>query len=195
MKGAMEPGEPQAKATNFNSVATTLRRLLDEVTFRALVSALSRETAALIEQPKLPMTWIPTRQFVELLETAGRVAFAGDEKRVEEMGCQSVGGDMRTVYRVFIRLMSPQFVMQRAAKLWSTYTRNNGTMRAVAVDAHTADVYYEGLNAQAVSPIYWAFQRGAVRAVGEATGIKNVRVETRAGGGRARDCTMRVTWT
>ena len=34
----MEPGEPQAKATNFNSVATTLRRLLDEVTFRAHIA-------------------------------------------------------------------------------------------------------------------------------------------------------------
>jgi hypothetical protein len=190
----MEPGEPQAKATNFNSMAATLRRLLDEATFGAVVSALSAETAALIERPKLAITWIPTRQFVELLETAGRVAFAGDEKRVEEMGRQSVGGDMRTVYRVFIRLLSPLFVMERAAKLWGTYTRNNGTMRAVSVDEHTADVYYEGLSEQVVSPIYWAFQRGAVRAVGEATGIKDVRVEMRAGGGRSRDCTLRVTW-
>jgi hypothetical protein len=188
-------GEPQAKATNFNSMAATLRRLLDETTWGHLVEQLTPETARLIDQPRLTMSWVPTRHFVELLETAGRVAFAEDEARIEEMARQSVGGDMRTVYRVFIRILSPHYVMERAARLWSTYTHNNGTMRAVAVGERAAEVHYEGLAATAVSPTYWAFQRGAVRAVAEATGIKDIRVATVSGGGHARDCTLRVSWS
>jgi hypothetical protein len=190
-----ESGEPQAKATNFNSMALSLRKMLDADSFARVVASLSPATRQMVETPKLPMSWIPTRAFMELLDAAGRIGFAGDEARVEEMARRAVGGDMRTVYKMFIRMFSPQFVMERAAKLWGTYTRNNGTMRAVAAGERAADVHYNGLSPVVANPTYWAFQRGAVRAVGEATGIKNVRVETVSGGGRSGDCVLRVSWS
>jgi hypothetical protein len=187
-------GEPQSKANNFNSCIATLRRLLGDEPFARVVGELPPETRAIVEKPPLATTWIPTRHLAAVIQTVGGGVFANDEARIVEWARKAVGSDLRTVYKVFIRFMSPAFVIERAARIWTTYTHDNGTMRAAVVDGHTCEVYYNDLSATVVSPLYWAWQRGTIHAAADATGVKDVRVETVSGGGHGRDCVLRVRW-
>jgi hypothetical protein len=187
-------GEPQTKANNFNTCVGTLRRLVGDDAFARVVAALPSETRAVVQKPPLATTWVPTRHFAAVIETAGRELFGGDEERVVDWSRQAVRSDLRTVYKMFIRFLSPAFIVERAARLWTTYTLDNGTMRAAVVGERMCEVYYEGLGADVVSPLYWAWQRGTIHAAADATGVKDVRTEAVRGGGRTRDLVLRVSW-
>ena len=102
-------------------------------------------------------------------------AFGDDERKFEEWGRLAMLVDLRTIYKMFIRFLSPQFVIERGAKLWETYARNQGSVRAVADGPSAAIVTYEGLPPELVSPLFWAYQRGVLLGVMEATGMKQMR--------------------
>jgi hypothetical protein len=186
--------EPQSKANNFNTCVATLRRLVGDERFAQVVAALPPETQALVHKPPLTTTWVPTRNFAAVIETAGRELFASDETKIVDWARRAVASDLRTVYRFFIRFLSPSFVIERAARVWSTYTHDNGTMRAAVVGERTCEVYYQGLAAEVVSPLYWAWQRGSILAAADASGVTEARAETKTGGGHERDCVLRITW-
>jgi hypothetical protein len=120
--------------------------------------------------------------------------FFGDERKYEEWGRQAILVDLRTIYKMFIRFLSPQFVIDRGAKLWQTYTRNQGSVRAEADGAAAAQVTYEGLPRELVSPEFWAYQRGVLLGILEATGMKQIAVETLAGGAFDDGARFRVSW-
>jgi hypothetical protein len=187
-------GEPRSKANNFNTCVATLLRLVGDERFAQVVAKLAPETQAIVHRPPLATTWIATRHFAAVIETAGRELFGSDEAKIVDWARQAVGSDLRTIYRFFIRFMSPSFVIERAARVWSTYTQDNGTMRAVVVGDRICEVYYQGLGAEFVSPLYWAWQRGSILAAADATGVRNARAETLSGGGHERDCVLRISW-
>lgn len=187
--------EPEGKGSGFIGLLNTLRAMVPEDAYARLVRSVPEDTAELMRKPPLPVAWIPSRHFYEVLEAAARQIFGGDESQVSEVGRRALHADLKGVYRMFVRLLSPGWVIERGTRLWETYSRNNGRLRAVSVDDHTCDVVYEDLPAKFMTPAYWAYQRGCVRAAIEVTGMKNVAVETRAGGGRENHCTLRVRWS
>ena len=186
--------EPESKGSGFSSAVSVLRKMTAPEAFEQMVATLPPETAELVRRPPLPVAWISSYHFQTLLTAVVRDLFGGDEKKLEDWGRQSLLADMRGIYKMFIRFLSPQFVIERGAKLWDTYTRNQGTARATAVGTAAADVFYTGLPADLCSPAFWAYQRGAVKGVMEATGYKTVTVETLDGGGSAGHATLRISW-
>src|SRR5262245_26212488 len=135
----------EGKAQGFNSTVVALRELCSPEQFGQIVSALSPETRALVERPALPLEWLPDRHFTELIATAERLILRGDEAAFEKLGAESLKRDISTVYRVFIRIASPQYVISRAAQIWSTYARNGGTLTATPIGDRSVDVRYEGV--------------------------------------------------
>jgi hypothetical protein len=140
------------------------------------------------------VAWIAVHHFPELSRAVRTHAFGGDEKKFEEWGRQAILMDLRGIYKMFIRFLSPQFVIERGAKLWQTYTRNQGSVRAVAEGPAAALVQYDGLPHELVSPEFWAYQRGAILGVMEATGMKQIGIETLAGGATSTSARFRVSW-
>ena len=102
-----------------------------------------------------------------------------------DWGRQALKNDLRTIYKMFIRFLSPMYVIERGPRLWQTYARNSGDLTAVVVDEQTCDVLYAGMPELLRWDGYWAYQRGALRGVMEATGLKAISVETLDGGGAA----------
>jgi hypothetical protein len=184
----------ELKGTGFASATAALREVAGEISFARMVATLPPATQALVYKPPLPMTWVEAIRFAELLQAAGRELLGGDERRAQAAARLAMGNDLRGVYKIFIRLLSPTYVISRGAKMWETYARNNGTMRSVPIGERGAEVHYDGIAPELSFPMYWAWQRGVLQAVGEATGIKNVRVETVSGGGHLGQCVLRATW-
>jgi hypothetical protein len=186
--------EPESKGSGFGSAVAALRKMVPADAFERMVATLPPETADLVRHPPLPVAWISTHHFRALITATAQQLFGGDEKKLEEWGRQALLSDLRGIYKMFIRFLSPQFVIERGAKLWDTYSRNMGTARATAAGDAVAEVVYSGLPVDIVSPAYWAYQRGAMKGVMEATGYKTVGIETVEGGGNMGHAKFRVSW-
>lgn len=186
--------EPESKGSGFASAVAILRKSVPPEVLERVVAALSAETAELVRRPPLPVAWIPVGHFPELIGAVRKHAFGDDERKYEEWGRLALLSDLRTVYKVFIRFLSPQFVIERGTKLWETYARNQGSVRSVADGATAAIVTYEGLPPTLVSPLFWAYQRGALLGVMEATGMKQMAVETVEGAAAATHAKFRISW-
>jgi hypothetical protein len=186
--------QPESKGSGFTSAIIVLRKMVDADALERVIETLPPDTAELVRRPPLPVAWIPSHHFRLLSQAVTRDLFDGDEKRLEDWGRQAMLVDLRGIYKMFIRFLSAQFVIERGAKLWETYSRNQGTVRARAVGDAAAEVVYDGLPIEIVGPDFWAYQRGVLRGVMEATGYKTITVETVEGAGNTGHACFRVSW-
>jgi hypothetical protein len=187
-------GEPESKGSGFASGVAILRKMLPGDAMERVIATLPPETAELVRRPPLPVAWIAAHHFPELARAVRAQAFGGDERKFEEWGRQAMIADLRTVYKMFIRFLSPQFVIERGAKLWAQYARNQGRAWGEADGPSSCLVHYEGLPREVVSPEFWAYQRGVLLGIMEATGMKQICVETMDGGATMMHARFRVSW-
>jgi hypothetical protein len=189
-----ESTRPVAKAAGFNSVVAVLRDgLLGADAFATVVGKLPPATAAAIKTPPLPVQWIPCERYADLVSMALMHGFRGDEERLVEMGRRAFLHDLKTLYRMFIKLMSPGFVIGRASKLWLTYNRNNGLLTARQVSEHRCEVTYE--NIVAVYPGFWSYQRGCLLAAVQATGYDKAVVGVSRAGTVKGNALFTIDWS
>lgn len=186
--------EPESKGSGFASAITVLRKMATPEDLERLLTMLPPDTAELVRKPPLPVAWIGSHHFRVLSALVAREIFGGDEKKLEDWGRQAMLLDLRGLYKMFVRFLSPQFVIERAAKLWDQYSRNQGSVRATPAGDATAEVVYSGMPVELMTPAFWAYQRGVLRGVMEATGYKQVSVETVEGGGSAGHARFVVSW-
>lgn len=185
--------EPESKAAGFNSTVAMLRQVCSPSRFRALESSLPAETVELLHRPPLPLVWIHNRHIRVLQDRAWRIAFDGDERQIVELSRRARLADLGTIYRFFARLASAEYALSRAARMYTTYTRNNGTLEVSARGDGFAELTFAGVHAP--SPAVWAYCEGAIYAVIELTGLTGGVVSCVRGGGTGSDCTFRVQWS
>jgi hypothetical protein len=164
--------EPEQKALAFNSVVREVRALADPRHFAALLQQLPAGTRALVEQPPLPIEWLPYTHSWSLVRKAHEVCFDGDEQRTAEIGRRAVVNDLKLVHKMFIRLASPEFVERVAA----------GCVR----------VHYQGL--RHATPLFWQVQAGTLRGLAEATGLAAVHIAIVDGKHSPSRCVVAVNW-
>ena len=186
----MPPAE--SKAAAIISVLATLRETLTPAQLDAFLRALPPDTRALVEKPPLASTWILSDHFFAILDTLHEGVYGRDLARTTELARAAMLNDLSTIYRVFIRLSSPGFVLARGAKIYTTYTRNNGELAVPEVGDHFARITLRG-NARC-TPTVWAYNTGAILATMQATGVKEPKVEIVSGGKDLPECEWRVTW-
>jgi uncharacterized protein (TIGR02265 family) len=183
---------PEAKANGFNTTVRVLQAMLSPAAFARVVEALPPETAELIAHKPLPLAWLPVERYGDLIATALRVGFGGEEERIVDVGRRMIVADLKTLYRMFIKLLSPQYVIERATKLWLTYNRNNGIVTLHEVGAQVCDVHYEDV--RGIYPGHWAYQRGVICGIVEAAGYRHVAVKVLRGGRNEHGAVLQVTW-
>ncbi len=187
-----DSGPPEAKAAGFISTLKAVQALLSPPTFARVVRALPPATAALVEHPPLPLEWIPVERYGDLIAVALREGFGGDEERIVDVGRRAIGGDLKTIYRMFIKLLSAQYVIERATKLWLTYNRNNGIASVRETGKQTCEITYDDV--RGIYPGHWSYQRGVIHSIVDATGYKRVAVRVLRGGRMEHSAVMQVTW-
>jgi hypothetical protein len=183
---------PATKALGFNSMVKVLREILTPEQYQRFIRRLPNDTAALIAKPPLPLSWIPCRHRADVVTTALTVSFGGDEERLAALGRGALLFDLKTLYKLFIKLLSPQHVMERSASLWLTYNRDNGVVRAVETGPHSCEVHYQEI--AVVYPGFWAYQKGAILGVGAATGFSKTDVRLLKGGRNEGQAVFAVAW-
>jgi uncharacterized protein (TIGR02265 family) len=185
-------GPPEAKASAFNSTVGTLQAMLSPSAFQRVLLRLPRETAQLIEHRPLPLEWIAAERYGDLIGAALDEAFDGDEDRVIDVGRRMIVADLKMIHRMFIKLLSPQHVIDRAPRIWLAYNRNNGFLSVERLGDDSCEVHYQGV--RAIYPGHWAYQRGIILGVIEATGYRQVGAQIVRGGRRDHEMVLHTSW-
>jgi len=190
--GNPEP-PPEAKASGFNSTVKALEAMLPASAFERVIQALPPETAELIAHRPLPLEWLPVQRYADLIATALREGFGGDEEKIVDVGRRTLRADLKTIYRMFIKLLSVQYVIERGAKLWLTYNRNNGMVHAEHVGPRSCEVHYEGV--RGIYPGHWAYHRGGILGILDATGYRHVAARVLKGGRDDHHMVLLASWS
>ena len=106
-------------------VVATLRFLEERFggeTLRSLLAELEPGDRAAFDTP-LVSAWYPLPSVLRLMRVAHRRFGAQMPGMFREMGRASADYGFSTVYRVFFKLGSPQFIISRGSRVFSTYFR------------------------------------------------------------------------
>jgi hypothetical protein len=98
-----------------------VRERQGEAGLKRVLQALPEAGRAALEANVLPGAWVPYDVFVDLCVTIDRLFGRGDLALCHEMGRYAADVNLPTLYRIFYRLGSPQFILRKAAQLWSVH--------------------------------------------------------------------------
>lgn len=88
----------------------------------ALVAArLDAEFQKEIKNGIMQNQWYPLDYFNQLTRAIDAVFGRGDLSLIPELGRYSAEAGLNTIYKVFIKVGSPEFIVQRAVRVWGQY--------------------------------------------------------------------------
>ena len=162
----------QVKGTAVQSSQRYLRERFGEAPLARVVEALPEGDRAKLGQGVLASSWYPMDTFLRLMLEAERQFGAQEPAVVRNMGRASCDYGLTTVYKIFFKVGSPEFIISRAARVFSSYydtgelrIAESGPGRAVA-----ELVGFEGGAPQFCERIFGWMQRTL-----ELAGAKNLR--------------------
>lgn len=184
--------ESQVKGLSLRNYLIVLGSLRGEdVAARAMAMLPDELRLALQGGAIVPMGWYPVAWNRELHD-AGRRA-TGEPRLARIMGNEMTKRDLVGVYRVFMRIASPQFVLAASGRIFSRYFRP-GIMEVS--ERRRGFVLVNFKDCHGFDENMWHDVLGACEATIELAGAKSLRIHVEAGG-KDGDTTMIITgwWT
>jgi hypothetical protein len=111
-----------------------------------IVKGLSDTSRKVFESPILFSEWYPLDAFAEFLEVDIRETADGDREVLARRSEKVIESQLRGIYKIFVRLGSPGFVITRISAVHETYFR--GVKIVPEVEGHTATIRYFGFQKQ-----------------------------------------------
>jgi hypothetical protein len=102
----------------------------------ALMECVAAATQPLVAGPPDAGAWVPFAAFVDVSVAIDRLFGEGDLSLCRELGAHAAEVNLPTVYRLFYRLGSPQYIFRRAAQLWGMHY-DSGQLAAMEVGPGT----------------------------------------------------------
>ena len=108
---------PLMKGSAFTARFTYLRNHFPE-RWNELVHRFDTDTRELAEGPCLKSSWYPFSCFIDLNLKADRLFGKGDLALCRELGRDAAKVNLPTLYRIFYRVGSPEYVLDKVASVW-----------------------------------------------------------------------------
>lgn len=139
---------------------------------QAFLAKLTPDQAELYRS-SLAFVWNDVDLQVAVYRVAASVLYPGDPEGLKRLGWEMARRSYRGVYRILLRLPSTQFVMDQAAKLWTTYFERG---RAAVEEAAPGRAVFVLRGYSELAADMRQIVRGNITAAAETTGARNVRV-------------------
>ncbi len=112
----------QVKGTSLIATEKFIRRQFGSDGYERFLQALPQPSRQLFSSTVLSPNWYPIEEaFYQPMEVVCRLFYGGDPKGAREMGRFSAADGLRGVYKIFARIASVDFVLKKAANIFSTY--------------------------------------------------------------------------
>lgn len=184
--------EAQLKGSAYLSTLAYIETHFGGIAKHKVLSRLTPEDRSLYGGVMLPIRWYPLDPFPRLLRAMEQELGRGDLKIVVERGTWTAIHDMKTVHRVLLKLMTPSWVIEKAAKLWPNF-HTTGRWEVKRTGEQSANAILHDLGV--VDEAMCATLKGWILGLMTLAGTQNPTVnhdECRARG--ARSCVYATTW-
>ena len=178
------------------AISDTLKRIkakFGDEGVEQIMNSLSEESRAVFtDQTIIPSSFYSLDAFVELLECLVRLFHDGKSSVLTELSEELIERQLRGVYRIFVRLKSPESVATRVSNMNATYFNGITGEARITVPRSFVSRYYGFRSNHA---IFEYCIIGYFQAALRICGAKNVRASfttSIARGGPFSECT--VTW-
>ena len=185
--------EPVLKAAGFNSLMQVLHDMVTPEAHARFVAALPDATRALVLSPPLAISWLPLEHSAPVYEVAYETLFARDDEAMLRLGRKQLHNDMTGIYRLLLRATTPAFVAAHVGKIYGTYTRDCGTLRAEAPTGTALALLME--DRPYSSRPFCSYMRGSILGVLELTGVRNLAVRMTELPSFPARCRFSATWS
>src|ERR1700676_3527784 len=111
----------QIKGSAIKETIDQIKSRAGEAAFQRILGLLDEETRKVCEGEVFSSTWYPLDLFTRFLEIEIRVLADGKEEMVNRGSEASIERDLRGIYKAFVKLGSPEFVIKRIPAVHETY--------------------------------------------------------------------------
>ena len=117
----MPPAEPHVRGVVLKTYREILKERFGEAGYAQVLKGLHDETREILVGMVIATEWYPNRLIVDLYETIVRVHYDGKPEGIRELGKLSAQRDLRGVFKIFVVVVSPQYLVSKTASVWSRY--------------------------------------------------------------------------
>jgi hypothetical protein len=163
---------PMMKAQGVLSSTREWRALLTPEEWKTVYAALPEASRGVVDKPPLPIEWV--KYEIATVWSAVITQAIGVERSIalhEQVGRQMIKNDMNTVYRALMRMMTVEYVVKKAASVYSQYARDAGNVQVTLLAPKHLRAAYRGL--PDINSEYVAFTVGVNKGVLDLAGVKN----------------------
>lgn len=114
-------GETQVKGTALHSTVRFIQEKYGPEGLEKATSALPEAERTAIRNGVLVSSWYPFKTLIGLMRGAQAVDGGKTADLFQQMGRASADFSLNTVYKIFFRVGSPQFIISRAAVVYTSY--------------------------------------------------------------------------
>jgi hypothetical protein len=137
----------QIKGSAIQETIGQIKRRAGDDALNKILGLLDGDTRKLFESEIFASTWYPLDSFTQFLEIEIKVLADGNEEMVTRGSEAVIERQLRGIYKAFVKLGSPEFVIKRIAAVHATYFQ--GVPIEVAMPApSSATVRYKGFQPQ-----------------------------------------------
>jgi len=183
----------QIKGTAVLDTIAMVKKRAGEEGFKKIVALLNEDAKKLFQGEVFTSSWYPLDLFTQFLEVEIRESAGGNEELLIKGSEAVIERQLRGIYKVFVKLGSPEFVLKRIAAVHATYFRGV-EIRVEMTGPGNATIRYTGYEKQ--HRIIGFAIIGFFRKALEISGAKNVQARfatpIEAGKGYAE---LAISWT
>jgi hypothetical protein len=182
--------ESEMKGLSLRNYVPTLASIRGEGVSERAMALLAPPLRDALQSGKIvPSGWYPVAWKREL-HAAGRAA-TGEARLAWIMGEEMTRRDLTGIYRAFLRVVSPRYVLSAGSRIFSTYFRP-GAMRVVETRRGFVRVAFN--ECIGFDRNMWQDVLGGCQATLEAAGASAVRLRLESGGGDGDSVASAVAW-
>jgi hypothetical protein len=163
---------PKVKGTALVATERFLRERYGDEGLKRVLAALGAEDRGAIETGLLVSTWYPMELLLRLMRTAKEQLAPADLDFFRNLGRASAEYGLTTVYRIFFKIGSPQFILSKSSRMFSSYY-DTGDMQVVSIGPGHAIVELVGF--EGGSTEYCERIHGWMGRTMELSGARNLR--------------------
>jgi predicted hydrocarbon binding protein len=164
----------------------------DPEAVKSVYQNLSSDAREIIDRAILSGTWEPEEAYVEFLIKADKILGAGDYKLDWECGKFIAIKGIPTVYKIFIKLGDPMFVIERADRFWHQ-VHSTGKLQIVKTGKNS--IIGKVIEKEFPHKAFCATLAGYFYGTLELCGAKNIQIkETICAADRGNTCEFAVSW-
>ncbi len=136
-----------------------------------VIAGLAPADAAVLSKKILPISWVEYGAYTRFLLQADQMFGQGDYALIRESAVYHARKDMNGIYRMFIRIATPNYVLGKAAQIWRQ-VMDSGTLTVHQQSPHGVELMLRDFTGV---PLHHELdQLPFFEEVARMTGVKNV---------------------